>query len=240
MTQPIPDGVGFTLFGPAHVTALVIVLGGTVIAPTLLYVRLGETGRHRMRLVIGWLLIGMDVVVQLAYLIPGDYSPERIPLQLCSLGVYVIFIDCLRSMTLAREVMYSLTIWGTVAAVVFPDWAGRPMLNVFSLQQFFGHGLLALYPIMLLVAREFRPDWRRLWQVALLLAPYSVLCYVLNQRYGSNLMFLAQAAPGSPMEPIQAFAGAFYIPLLLLLLVLVWVVLYLPWAVVTARKPVTV
>jgi hypothetical integral membrane protein (TIGR02206 family) len=177
----------------------------------------------------------MDIVVQLAYLIPGDYSPDRIPLQLCSLGVYAIFIDCLKPGVLLREVMYSLTIWGTLAAVVFPDWAGRPLLNIFSLQQFFGHGLLALYPIMLLVTREFRPNWRMLRQVLLVLAPYAALCYLLNQTVGSNLMYLANAAPGSPMEPIQLFAGQYYIPLLFFLLLVVWAVLYTPW--VIADRP---
>ncbi|MDR2620753.1 MAG: TIGR02206 family membrane protein [Propionibacteriaceae bacterium] len=241
-TQPIPDGIGFGLFSATHVAALGVVLLGVVVLPTLGYVRLGDVGRRRMRLTIGCLLLGMDIVVQTTYVITGDYTPQMIPLELCSLGVYVVFIDGLKPNLLTREIMYSLSIWGALAALVFPDWANRPLWNIFSLQQFFGHGLLVLYPVMLMVAREFRPDWRRLGRVLLVLAPFTLLCYVLNKVLGTNLMFLAAGAPGSPLEPIQAFAGALYIPLLARLLLLVWVVEYTPWVLASrfSRNPVAV
>ena len=53
--------------------------------------------------------------------------------------------------------------------------------------------------------------------------------FVANQSLGTNFWFLNAAAPGSPLEPIQAFAGSLYIPVLLVLVLILWAVLYLPW-----------
>jgi uncharacterized membrane protein YwaF len=256
VTQPIPDGVGFALFDEAHLAALALIVAAIVVAPTLLYRKLDDSGRHRMRLIVGCLAMGSDVMVQLVYLITGDYTPERLPLHLCSLGQYCIFIDCLsgsnRGTTsgkltqritgggyverpLLREIMYSLTIWSTLCAATFPDWAGRPIINIFSWQSFGIHGLLALYPVMIIAAGEFRPNWHRLWQVGVVLIGWMTLCLVVNNVFNTNFMFLSDGAPGSPLEPIQTFAGSYYIPLLWLLLALLWTVLYTPWILADRR-----
>jgi uncharacterized membrane protein YwaF len=145
------------------------------------------------------------------------------------MGVWAVLIDGFRPNTVCREVLYSLTIWSAMCADVFPDWADRPIINIFTWQSFASHGLLIAYPLMLLVTGEFRPNWRNLWKVALVLAGWVAVALVLNHNLGTNFVFLGTAAPDSPMEPIQAFSGRFYIPFMAFLLSLVWTGFYLPW-----------
>jgi uncharacterized membrane protein YwaF len=51
-----------------------------------------------------------------------------------------------------------------------------------------------------------------------------------NRIWGTNFWFLDAGSPGSPLEPIQAFAGGFYIPVLIVAVAIMWTLLYLPWA----------
>jgi hypothetical integral membrane protein (TIGR02206 family) len=227
--RPIPDGVAFGLFSAAHLIALAL-LGVFVVAiPVAVYKRLDADGRRKMRLTVGIITLLLDLVVQIAYAVGGAYTPGRIPWHLCSMGVWMVLFDSIRPNVVCREVLYSLTTWSAVCAAVFPDWADRPIMNIFSWQSFASHGFLLAYPLMILVAGEFRPNWRNLWKVALVLAGWVAVALVINHYLDTNFVFLGTAAPGSPMEPIQAFSGSFYIPFLAFLLYLVWTAFYAPW-----------
>jgi hypothetical integral membrane protein (TIGR02206 family) len=185
---------------------------------------------------MGWITLLLDVVMQITYLVTDSYQPERLPLHLCSLGVICVFIDGLRPNRVAREVIYALTWWGAFCALAFPDWVDRPIMNIFVWQSFAAHLCLFAYGLMLIVAGEYWPNWRQLGRVALVLLGWLVLAAVVNHFLGTNFCYLNQASPGSPLEPIQALAGSWYIPVLAGLLALLWLILYAPWAWLARRR----
>jgi uncharacterized membrane protein YwaF len=133
------------------------------------------------------------------------------------------------------DFLYAMGWWGALAANLFPDWATRPIFNIFTWQSFSIHGLIFGYLVMRLVGGDLVPDVRNLWRVVVIAAVGCLIGFSANQAFGTNFWFLNAGAPGSPLEPIQAFAGSFYVPVLLGLVALLWTLLYLPW-IIRARR----
>ncbi len=226
--RPTPDGTGFGMFSLIHLGVLVL-MAAAVLALAFAYRSADAERRAQFRMVIGWTVLMLEVLRQTAYLVNGWYSAEILPLHLCAFATYAVFIDCLRPNRWTPDFLYALGWWGALAANLFPDWANRPILNIFTWQSFSIHGLILGYAVMRIVGGDLVPNVRNLWRVAVIAAVAGTIGFVANQSLGTNFWFLNAAAPGSPLEPIQAFAGSLYIPVLLVLVLILWAVLYLPW-----------
>ncbi len=232
--RPTPDGTGFGMFYPIHLGVLALI-GVGVVALAIGYRRASDERRRRTRLTIGVTVLMLEVLRQTTYLVNGWYSPEILPLHLCAFATYAVFIDALRPNRWAGDFLYAMGWWGALAANLFPDWATRPIFNIFTWQSFSIHGLIFGYLVMRLVGGDLVPDVRNLWRVVVISAVGGLIGFSANQAFGTNFWFLNAGAPGSPLEPIQAFAGSFYIPVLLVLVALLWTLLYLPWIIRVRR-----
>jgi hypothetical integral membrane protein (TIGR02206 family) len=235
--QPVPAGIGFGTFSLIHLGVLALLALG-VFALVSTYHRADGVRRSRLRHIVGWTVLMLEVLRQLAYLATGTYSPEILPLHLCAITTAAVFIDALRPNRWTGDFLYALGWWGALAADLFPDWSTRPILNIFTWQSFAIHALLFGYVLMRLVGGDLVPEVRNLWRVTILTAVFASLGFAANQLWGTNFWFLNAGAPGSPLEAINAVAGPFYIPVLIALLVLLWTLLYLPW-VLRARRRAT-
>lgn len=232
----LPQGVtGFGLFTPTHLVILGI-LGVMIAGVVVLYCRLGDKGRHRTRLILGCTAIASSVIRAGGYAGLGILSPESLPLWMCSWGIGAMFLDSVKPNSWTREWTYSMTLWGAVCALVFSDWADRPWFNIFSFQSFYVHAALIAYAVMLLVSKELIPNWKNLWKVVVVLGVVVPLAVVANALYGTNFWFLNSGSPGSPLDPILAATGSWYIPALLVAVAILWALLYLPWILVARRR----
>lgn len=226
--QTTPDGTGFGSLSAIHLGVLgLLAIGLTVLV--LAYKSADNARRVRVRLTVGWTVLMLEVLRQLAYVLTKTYTPDILPLHVCAFATFAVFIDAVSPNRWTGDFLYALGWWGALAADLFPDWADRPILNIFTWQSFTIHALIVGYVAMRLVAGELVPDVRNLWRVAVLAAAGATLGYVANQAWGTNFWFLNAGSPGSPLEPIHAIAGAFYIPVLIVGVVLIWTLLYLPW-----------
>jgi len=232
--QSTPAGTGFGMFSPIHLGVLALI-GVGVVALAIGYRRSDLERRRRIRLVMGWTVLLLEVLRQTSYLVNGWYTPDILPLHLCAFATYAVFIDALRPNRWTGDFLYAMGWWGALAANLFPDWATRPIFNIFTWQSFSIHGLIFGYLVMRLVGGDLVPDVRNLWRVVVIAAVGCLIGFSANQAFGTNFWFLNAGAPGSPLEPIQAFAGAFYVPVLLGLVALLWTLLYLPW-IICARR----
>jgi len=233
--RPTPEGTGFGMFSPIHLGVLALI-GLAVVALAVGYRRSAPDLRRTIRLVIGWTVLLLEVLRQTAYLINGWYSPDILPLHLCAFATYAVFVDALRPNRWTPDFLYALGWWGALAANLFPDWANRPIFNIFTWQSFSIHGLIFGYLVMRLVGGDLVPEVRNLWRVVVIGAVGCLIGFAANQAFGTNFWFLNAGAPDSPLEPIQTFAGAWYVPVLLVLVALLWTLLYLPWVIGARRK----
>lgn len=236
--QPAPAGVGFGTFSAIHLAALGV-LGVGIAILVLAYRHADAARRRRMRLAVGWTVLMLEVLRQAAYLLGGIYSPDVIPLHLCAFATFCVFIDAVRPNRWTGDFLYALGWWGALAANLFPDWANRPIFNIFTWQSFSIHALILGYVLMRLVGGDLVPDVRNLWRVAIIAGIGGVVGALANQAWGTNFWFLNAGSPGSPLEPIHTFAGAFYVPVLIVAVLLVWTLLYLPWVLRGRRSTAT-
>lgn len=232
--QPAPTGSGFGLFSAVHFGVLaVLAIGVTVLVVG--YRRAGPARRRRMRVALGWVVVMLEVLRQLAYLVTGTYTADILPLHVCAFATFAVFVDALRPNRWTGDFLYATGWWGGLAADLFPDWADRPLLNIYTWQSFSIHALIFGYVLMLLVGGDLIPDVRNLWRVAVLTTAFATIGAFANQTWGTNFWFLNTGAPGSPLQGIQDLSGSFYVPVLIVLVAILWTVLYLPW-VVRARS----
>jgi uncharacterized membrane protein YwaF len=127
--------------------------------------------------------------------------------------------------------------WAALAADLFPDWATRPILNVFTWQSFTIHALIFGYVLMRLVAGDLVPDIHNLGRVAIMVVVCATIGSLANKVWHTNFWFLNVGAPGSPLEGIQTLSSNFYVPVLIVLLAILWTVMYLPWVQRARRSP---
>ena len=228
--QPLPDGVGFGTFSSVHFGVLIIVLGA-VIGLAAAYRRAPLATRRRLQLGVAWATLLLEVLRQLTYLGLQVYSPQILPLHVCGIATFAVFIDAMRPNRWTGEYLYAMGWWGALAAEIFPDWSSRPILNVFTRQSFAIHALIVSYVAMRVISGELVPQVRNLWRVVVTVAGFATLAALINALFGTNFWFLNAASAGSPLEPISAAAGGYYVPVLAVLLLMLWTLLYLPWAV---------
>lgn len=76
-----------------------------------------------------------------------------------------------------------------------------------QLHSFTVHILLAVYPIMVTVGGDIRPDWRQLPKSLLLAAALAVPVYGANLLLGTNFMFLMRADEGNPLLLFEKLWG---------------------------------
>ena len=231
-----PPELAFGVFSPEHLVALAITLVGAA-AIVWAYCRAGEKRRRTIRLAVGISALILELVFrQGIFIVLGIYTPSILPLHACAVATFCVFIDSVKPNSWTREYLYAVGTWGPLCALVFPDWVNQPIFNLYTWQAFIIHALLLAYPFMLLVSKEFRPNARNLWKVVVIMAVFVTASIIVNNVYGTNFWFLAAGSPGSPLAPIQSFAGDFYIPLLAVLVAILWTLMYLPWHLTKASR----
>ena len=146
--ETIPEGMGFSLFSPLHLTWLFLFLAAAVLC-SLLYRRLTPAGRKRMRLAFAALLVADELFKVAGLLVGGTFLYGYLPLHLCSINIFLIAVHALRPFRLLDNFLYTVCIPAALAALLFPTWTSLPLWNFMHLHSSTVHILLAVYPIML-------------------------------------------------------------------------------------------
>lgn len=197
-TDTIGTGLGFQLFDSLHISWLIIFLL-TVIVNCILYRKMQLSGRNRWRKVTAWLLIA-DELFKMAILISsGNYTADYLPLHLCSINIFIIAIHAYKPSYVLDNFLYTVCIPGALAALLFPTWTSLPLANGMHLHSFTVHILLALYPVVLTVGGDIKPDIKALPKSLGLLILMAIPIYGLNLLMDTNFMFLISADPGNPL-----------------------------------------
>jgi hypothetical integral membrane protein (TIGR02206 family) len=232
----IPEGLGWERFGAFH---LVYLVGFAVAAVFMmrLYRRASARTRARIRASYAIIVVLLEVIKQILCLAQGVYEPGLVPLHLCGMTIVFIVIHTLRPNKTTAELLYSLSLPGAIAALLFSDWTMYPPLNFFCQQSFFIHFFEFSYPLLLISGGDLRPRFTQLWRCVVYLLLVVPLVYFFNHAFNTNFFFVNEASPGSPLAPLQAWLGnPGYLVGFTGLLFAVWFVMYLPWIIKTWRE----
>lgn len=194
----IESGRGFSLFDSLHLAWLLVFLIAIVVN-SIVYRKMGASGRNIWRKTVAWLLIA-DELYKMAILIgSGNYTVEYLPLHLCSINIFIIAIHAYKPLRILDNFLYTVCIPGALAALLFPTWTELPLVNGMHLHSFTVHILLALYPIVLTVNGDIKPELKSLPKSLGLLILMAIPIYGLNLLLDTNFMFLMYAEEGNPL-----------------------------------------
>lgn len=231
-------GSGFSLYGVEHLAFL----AGIAIFVGLMcvfYKNANEKAQLKFRRIVACTCFGLEMLKQVVlFIILPSYPISQLPLHLCGLGCFVQMFDAFVTKwnKTTREILYSLSLPGGLAALIFADWTTYPILSFFCLQSFTIHALLVCYPAMLLFAKQLKPNWRELWRPAVFLVVVAVPLFFVNRLFNTNFLFINGGTQGSPVELLVNLMGN---PTYLIgyagLVLVIWLVIYLPF-IITGRK----
>lgn len=197
----------------------------------LVYRRRSELVRDRIKKVLVLFMVTAEISVWVWMLAIDRFDVRyALPLQLCSISIFIEFFAVfLKKSVLLKEFAYALSMPSALAALITPGWY-YPIFSFQYLESALTHALLVLVPVLLVWGDGFRPDYRRLLKVSLLFVVFIAIAVTVNLLIGSNYMFLAYVPRDTTLVIFETWFGSpgYILPALVLLL-LIWTILYLPW-----------
>jgi hypothetical integral membrane protein (TIGR02206 family) len=205
--EVIPEGIGFAHYGALHLCWLAA-FAVLAILNCILYRKLGQKGRKIWRIVVASLLVLDEIYKQIPLFVNGLFTLGYLPLHLCSINIFVIAFHSLKPTKSVGNYLYTVCIPGAMAALLFPTWNALPGANYMLIHSFTVHILLALYPIVLTVSGEIKPELKELPKALLLLTGLAAFALICNLLMDANFMFLMYADPGNPLYLFKELWGS--------------------------------
>lgn len=203
----LPEGSGFSLFGESHLIWMICLSTGIFCLALLFHV-----GSRRMKTFLLWLSALSSLFWQLAQglyrLILGIYSVGTLPLHICSLASYLVFLHLLYHPAWLSEILYFPLFIGPWFAIIFPDWTMYPAWSFMSCAGFIVHASIVLYILLQIEAGTIRPSLKNIYAPVLFMTIYAAVLIPFDHHFRVNYGFLASPSPGSPLIWIAAHFGS--------------------------------
>ncbi|MBQ8994596.1 MAG: TIGR02206 family membrane protein [Oscillospiraceae bacterium] len=226
----------FELFSPTHLFWLCLTAVFVVLTFTW-FKKQSEATKTKIYRIVTVLMLVDEVLKYVITLATGQFEWQFLPFHLCSINLFVCLWNTLRPNKLAKEILYAMSLPGALIALLTPAWMPLPILNFMHLHSATVHILLLLYPIMLL-ADGFRPDIRDLPKVMLFAIGAGILATFLNSIWGTNFLFLARTDNNPMLNLVANVCGKFYQLGLVALVLIVWILIFLPWVRSSKKKTI--
>lgn len=225
-TETIADGVGWAHYDATHLVWLAIC--AVVIALNcLLYRRLDEKGKKNWKRIVALLIVADELFKMVMLTIGGRYEWDYLPLHLCSINIFVIALHAWKPNRTVGGFLYTVCIPGAVAALLFPTWVKLPPMNFMHLHSFTVHILLVMYPLVLALSGETKPQAREIPKYLALLAGLGLVALTANLLLDTNFMFLMYAEKGNPLYLFEQLWGSHLLGFPVLITA-VLIVMYVP------------
>jgi len=233
----IPKGLEVKNFSATHfawlsVTFLLLIL------TLFLYRRMKPKTRQGFQRWLAIVIIGLEVLRETWVAVIGHYEIARhLPLHLCGIMIFIEAMAIFTEKAFFKEFAYAIGLPGAAMALITPEPSGYPFFNIQYLQSIVIHALLVLVPLLWITGDGFRPSIQALPKNLALLTGLAAFCFGINFLLGSNYMFVRFAPADTPIQLFDRWVGwPGYIGLLLVAVFVVWLMMYLPWTFLTARK----
>ncbi len=202
----LPEGVGFSLFGREHFLWLLVILAG-IITFIHFYRKLRPAAQKKASRAVASSVLFLQVIQALFFMLKGVYGIYTLPLHLCSLAAYLIFLHSIFHPRWFSEILFFPLLPGTACALLFPDWTRYPAVSFMSLAGFLVHGFMVLYICMGISDGTVRPQWRKIWIPVLFIFVYALPVIAFDHAFHTNYGFLNVPSPGSPLVFISGVFG---------------------------------
>ena len=223
------EKMGFSLFGTYHIGWLIFIII-TVVLVSKYFKKSDVKNRKVIQKSIAWFILLFEIFKDIYLIIGDEFSVKYLPFELCSLAIFAIFYHAYTDSNIIGEMLYNIFLPGAIAALLFCNWTYRPIFGFMCSFSFIFHLSLVTYSVMVLYAGIVKPNKNRILNSVLFLAIAGLIIYPLNKMWDTNFMFLNAPSPGSPLVPLESiFGNPGYIFGLACIIILLWVVIYLPW-----------
>lgn len=222
----IPEGLGISTFGITHLIWL-FSFAVICVAWAIIYAKLSTRQRNIAIKVLGWFIIFLEMSKNVVVVVLRDFDPGYLPFHLCGINILLICFDLFKQTKIVRNFLYYFCIPGALLALLFPNWTMLPCMNFFSINSFLIHGVLVMYPVLLVASGELMPSIKMMPKCILLLAAMAVPIYFMNLAWDTNFMFLMSPETGNPLGLFEKYLGS-HLWGFPILLPLVMFIMYIP------------
>ncbi len=207
----IPEGMGYPLFGTAHLISIFVTLL-IVVVLTKRIKKLDDRKQRRFLKILPLFMMAMEVFKDLFLMSVNRFGIGYLPLHICSIGIFVFFFCEWLPFKWAKEVFgeisFILIMPASVAALLFADWTVLyPVFNFMNIYSYIWHGLLVLFPILLMTRKDISPNIRHIHYVLGFLLVIVPPIYAFDKVFRCNYFFVNWPVSGSPLEWMASFMG---------------------------------
>ena len=229
-TEQLTPDSGFKPFGCFHLCCLCVIVLITALCSRW-HCRQSDAIRVRFLKFLSILIVVQEIVKDIIIVLIDSPLIQYLPLHLCGLAIFFLFAAAFHPTPFVYELLYSLTLPGAAAALLFPNWTECPPIHFLCLHSFTFHAYLVIFVCVLLSSGQLRPNFKRLGRCFAFLIAASVPVYCFNKWANTNYLFLNVPSEGSPLVPLEKlFGNPGYIGAAAVLLLPVWLIIYLPWS----------
>ncbi|MCI1721743.1 MAG: YwaF family protein [Lachnospiraceae bacterium] len=202
----LPDGIGFSAYGPVHLSFLAGILAAIFIILHF-YNRSSRKTQRRIYLATASAALTMQVLMAVYFAAVGVNVIYSLPLHLCSLASYLAFLHAVFNWDILGQSLFYPLMPGACCALLFPDWTRYPVFSFMSLEGFLIHAAVILYVCMRLADSTIAASWNRIWKPVLFLVCWGIPVWIFDHVFFVNYGFLFEASYGSPLMGIQEKFG---------------------------------
>lgn len=221
-------GEPFKQLGAAHISALLVILGMTIV-----FWRFpNDFWEHRkIRFSLAVLLVINELGWHAWHAYYGLWTvQEMLPLELCNLMVFTGAFALATKNQTAYEFVYLLGIPAASQVLITPALGPYGFPHILFFQIFISHGGVVLAALYLTFVERMHPaSWRSVGRVVILTTLYVIAIFFLNKVLGSNYLFLAYKPPAATLIDYLG-PWPWYILSMEAIGVVLVILLYLPFA----------
>ena len=206
------------MFTIGHLVFLILTFIGVFIC--IKYTNLNDKKVIKRNIIIVTILVWVLEIVKVIFnfrIGNGNNLNTFIPLYYCSILLYAgIFSSIGKGFIKKMGDVFLATggIVGGILFLVFPTTSITmyPMFHYISIQSFIYHGAMLYLGLIVNMSNYVEIKSKDIVYYASLLFIICVLAFMVNVKYGSNLMFISKDFPGTPVGLIYKLTGKFFTP----------------------------
>ena len=200
---------GYGQFSRTHLMLLGVWLIFIVVY-CIVYFHFDSKARNDIRIAVAVILLVSDVVKMGVIYFTHQGVIEYLPCELCSFASYAIAADAFLSgnnSLFLRELMVVIFLPAAIMALIFPTTTKLPVINFFTIHQYFYHALIVSYILGRFFSGETIMTYSGLWQSIFAILCLAAVMYVVDRILKCNFMFLVHDENNALLKKISDTCG---------------------------------